>query len=276
MGRPEEAQRAQARLRHLPVRRYGWMRLNSGLRNLHLGRYDEAAIDLKACLHASGRFWRVRCLLAEVSLCQGDAPSAWNAFDRAAKRAAPLNRNQIFAWRGEALLWTGDYQEALSWLTQAINQCDYALCWRGAALMLVGKHEEALLDLNRAILPGSEDMEAFIWRGELFRRMGRHQESQKDFDRADRISSWAGDGLYVNRALLRHALGDKIGMRREFNRLDGAVVDFLAGHLRIPLSAAYTDDAVQRILNSGIQLFRGVRREPYLRAIWMRRAAATE
>jgi tetratricopeptide (TPR) repeat protein len=262
----DEALQETRDLARLPEPRYGWMRYLPGLVNIMMRRHAEARADLEAAVRSAGGFWQARCRLAESLLCLGENRAAWGQFALAETKES---QSEVWGWRGEALLWSGEYVEALHWLNRAIGAGSWlAVCWRAGAQMLLGNHEAALGDLDRAIVSGSMDAEAYTWRGELHRRMGHLTQARLDLQRADAISE--GEWIFVNLGLLCLAEGDACGMRRQFGRMDAEVVRHIEGEMGLRSADARTDVEIQCILETGLKLARGVRRhESYLRDVWM-------
>ena len=250
-------------------KRYGWMLYFSGLGRLQLRDSAAARRDFAAAARSRPGFWWARCRLAESLLCLGRQREAFGVFTRL-EDDLPEARPHVLAWHGEALLWTGRWQEAWDRLDQAIRQDSWlAVCWRGAANLLGGRLAAAGRDLDSAIVPESKDIEAFIWRGELRRRQGRLREAKSDLDEAIRL----GDRQWGcwNRALLRAQAGDMRAMRDDLGMVDREVVRHVTQRLGLDGEAPRTDQEVLRVLKAGLRLALGVRRhDPYLREIWMR------
>lgn len=253
-------------LERLPEPRYGWMRYLPGLIKIMMRRHAEARADFEAAVRCADGFWQAHCRLAESLLCLGEDRAAWGQFARAEMQES---QSEVWGWRGEALLWNGDYAAALQWLNRAVGAGSWlAVCWRAGAQMLLGNHEAALRDLNRAIVSGSMDAEAYTWRGELHRRMGNLTSARLDLQRADALSE--GEWIFANLGLLCLAEGDVAGMRRQFGRIDAEVVRHIEGEMGLRQECEHSEAEIQGILETGLTLARGVRRhEPYLRDVWM-------
>ncbi len=260
-----------AALKGHDAKRYAWMRCAAGFQRLHLGWYPGAEEDFKAALDSRPEAWWVWCFLAETHLCMGGAEQSQSDMDHAESLAADGNsRGEVWAWRGELLLWSTRYEEAHVCLEKASKiRSSYADCWRGAALMQLGRDKEALAALEAATVPGSVDSEAFIWRGELERRLGRHQESLKSLDRALELDggSWA----YVNRALTRAALEDWDGLWKDFTSIPDGIIEFAQSRLDPIGRSPWNEKEAVRMLDEALRLARGVRRtDRYVNPIWMR------
>jgi tetratricopeptide (TPR) repeat protein len=255
------------RLPRRSARRYGWLRYFSGVLRLMLRQYAQAQDDFTAALRSIGGFWQARCYRAETLLCLNRRREAWMEFERAGARG----RNaEAGAWHGEALLWVGEYRQALRRLDQAARAGAWlGFGWRGAAHMLLGNYAAARRDLDRALLPGSRDAEAYLWRGELKRRMGMPRHALRDLNRAEALAGpnpWAR----FNRALAWSALGNSAAMRREFSRLPRAVIEPILKSMSRPWPS--TDAARIAVLRAGLRLAGGVRRsEDYLQDLWKNR-----
>ena len=137
--------------------------------------------------------------------------------------------------------------------------------------MLLGRLDEALHDLNRAIGPGYQDAEALIWRAEVNRHLGKNEEALKDLKQALPIEMEENhEWIYFNRALAKAALGDMTGMQEDFERIPVEIVEYIKRKLGWTQRMPRTYEDVRRILNTGLNLARGIRRsEPYIRAVWM-------
>ncbi|OGS00707.1 MAG: hypothetical protein A3G41_05710 [Elusimicrobia bacterium RIFCSPLOWO2_12_FULL_59_9] len=267
LNRTEESLAELNHLTDFPQKRYGWMRHVGGFQKLRLGLYRVAVDDLRATLSSKPDAWWARGLLAEAYLCLGNTHAALTEFDKAERFREALS--ELWAWRGEALLWIGRNEEALRYLNRAISAGSWlAVCWRGAAFMLMGKFKEALSDLDRAIVPGSMDAEAFVWRGEVKRRMGRNEQSLADLDRA--IELQGGTWAYVNRGLTNASLRNWKGMRKDFDHVPIEFVSYVRQKLGLPMEKVlYTGETIC-VLETALELAHGLRRhEPYLNSIWM-------
>ncbi|MCM2303870.1 MAG: tetratricopeptide repeat protein [Elusimicrobia bacterium] len=258
------------RLEAFPAKRYAWMWFRAASAALLAGEFERAAVWFERCLAGEPADWRAHCFLAEAYLCLGRRADAFAGMDRALKAAPESEAGQVLAWRGAFELWLGRYEEALALLDRAAAlgaQC--AFCWRGAALLKLGRPEEALAELDRTLSLFPLDFEAYVWRGEAKRALGRPREALEDLDEraakdrdlATPVWLWAR----FNRALAKAALGDAAGMDAEFAAIPAAVVD----HLRARTGLERTED----LLEAGLRLSRGFRRDEYGQAIWMRNGA---
>ena len=257
-------------LARAPAGRYGWMRFAAGVERLQLGRYAEALEDLRAAVASRPRAWWARCRLAETTLCLGKTKDALREFDRAeAGLSEERQRAEVWAWKGETLLWLGRYPEALEVLGRAVAAKSWlAVCWRGEAFMLSGRLVEALADLDRALAPGSRDTEAFILRGEARRRLGRLREALEDLDRAVELEG--GTWALVNRALAHAGLGDWPAAWRDFEKVPAEVVDAALRSLGRSSWRGWAREDVVGILERALVLARGIRRpETYLYPVWL-------
>ncbi|MBI2385293.1 MAG: tetratricopeptide repeat protein [Elusimicrobia bacterium] len=199
-------------------------------------------------------------------LCRGRTGEAFAELDRALPEAPPDEAGQVLAWRGAFDLWLGRYESAVGRFDEALRLgAPYALSWRAGALLKLGRAEEALRQLDEALTLYPRDLEAYVWRGEAKRALGRHREALKDLneptlsdpDRATPIWLWA----LFNRALAKAALGDSAGLKADFDAIPVRIRDHIRGK-------SGREDMVG-LLEAGLELSRGFRREEYRQAIWM-------
>jgi tetratricopeptide (TPR) repeat protein len=262
---PEELRQFE-KLKALPKRRYGWMFAKAGLATLCAGRFPEAESWLRGALAYKTVDWRTRGFLAEALLCLRRPKEAFAEMDRALPEAPADEAGQVVAWRGALDLWLGRYESAVKRFDSALRLgAPYALSWRAAALLKLGRTEEALSQLDEALALYPRDLEAYVWRGEAKRALGQYKAALKDLneptlagaDRATPIWLWA----LFNRALVKAALGDRAGLKADFNAIPAYVRDYLRR------KTGHTD--MEKILEAGLELSRGYRREEYKQAIWM-------
>jgi len=262
---PEEL-RQFAALDAFPKRRYGWMHAKSGLASLCAGRFAEAEGRLRSALAYKTIDWRTRGFLAESLLCLRRPEEAFAQMDRARPEAPADEAGQAVAWRGALDLWLGRYEPAVKRFDEALALgAPYALSWRAAALLKLGRAQEALAQLDEALEKFPRDLEAYVWRGEAKRALGLHREALSDLDepalagdgRATPIWLWA----LVNRALAKAALGDRAGLKADFDAIPAPIKDYIR-------RKSGQQDPV-KILEAGLELSRGFRREEYKQAIWM-------
>jgi tetratricopeptide (TPR) repeat protein len=262
---PEE--RAHFRkLAAFPRKRYAWMFAKAGLAALCDGRFPEAETWLRGALAHKTVDWRTRGFLAEALLCLRRPDESFAQMDLAAAEAPVDEAGQVVAWRGALDLWLGRYDSALAHFDEALRLgAPYALAWRAGALLKLGRSREALEQLDLALERFPRDLEAYVWRGEAKRALGLDREALADLDepalagagRATPIWLWA----LVNRALAKGTLGDRAGMKSDFEALPAHVV----GYIREKTGLTEMED----ILRAGLDLSRGFRREEYRQAIWM-------
>jgi len=259
-------------LRHLEElalfskRRYGWMLGKAGLAALCAGRFPQAEAWLRGALGYKTSEWRTRGFLAEALLCQGRRDEAFAEMERA-RRAAPADEaGQVVAWRGAFDLWLGRYDEAVRRCDEALRLgAPYAQVWKAGALLKLDRPREALKQLDEALALYPRDLEAYVWRGEAKRALGMHREALKDLNepalagagRATPIWLWA----LFNRALVKGALGDRAGLKADFDAIPESVMTYIRGKTR--------SDEMVPLLEAGLVLARGFRREEYKQAIWM-------
>ncbi len=262
---PEELRQFD-KLKKLPAKRYGWMFSKAGLAMLCAGRFPEAESWLRGALSYKTVDWRTRGFLAEALLCLRRPNEAFAQMQRALPEAPADEAGQVVAWRGALDLWLGRYESAVKRFDSALRLgAPYALSWRAAALLKLGRTEEALAQLDEALELYPRDLEAYVWRGEAKRALGRYRDALTDLneptlagaDRATPIWLWA----LFNRALVKGALGDSAGLKADFNAIPAYIRDY------IQRKTGHTE--MERILEAGLELSRGYRREEYKQAIWM-------
>lgn len=249
-----------------PAKRYGWMYFKAGSAALTAADFAQAAAWFKRALAARPVDWRAHCFLAETYLCLRKPEAAFAEMDRALRAAPKGEAGQVLAWRGAFELWLGRYRQAIVLLDKAAAlgaQC--AFCWKGAALLKLGKPAEALVELDRTLQLYPLDFEAYVWRGEAKRELGLYREALKDLDehavndpdKATPMWLWA----LFNRALVKAALGDRPGMAADFE----AIPAFVIRHIQEKTGLTKAEE----ILEAGLRLSRGFRRDEYRQAIWM-------
>lgn len=242
-----------------PAERYGWMYFKAATAALLASRFSLAASWFQIALKHEPMDWRARAFLAEACLCLQRPADAYAEMDRALRAAPPGEAGQALAWRGAFDLWLGRYEEALASLEEACRldaQC--AFCWKAGALLLLGRDAEALEALDLTLRRYPLDFEAYIWRGEAKRRLGMHREALKDLDKVPAaLGMWA----LFNRALVKQALGDRAGMKADFDALPARVVDYIRAKTGL--------EDREGLLRAGLELSRGFRRAEYGQAIWM-------
>jgi len=243
-----------------PAKRYGWMNAKFALAALLASRFGRAERLFRLALEHEPVDWRARAFLAEAYLCLRRTKDAYAEMDRALRKAPANEKGQVLAWRGAFDLWLGRYKEALPRLEEACRldaQC--AFCWKGAALLLLGKPKEALKQLDLTLKRYPLDFEARLWRGETKRVLGFHKEALQDLARVPQaVGTWA----LFNRALSKAALGDRPGMNADFD----AIPQFIITHIH--KKTRLTDR--EAVLQAGIKLSRGFRREEYRQAFWLK------
>jgi len=249
----------------LPDQRYGWMFFPAGWASLYACDYAGA---LRMFSRSAGSpVSRSTSLgrMAEIYICTGRQEQGFLHLKKAFGTAAFGELPGLNSWEGQMRLFTGDYKAAVKALTKGLSLGDdVAYCWRGAALTLLGRRKEALRDLDRAVELFPTDAEARVWRAETLRLEGRCKEALPDLDLV--ISSrgsrtWAR----INRALVRGALGDEAGMKRDFKALSPDLKKFLQ---KRPGGAGGN---VKRMLEEACRLAKGNRRDDkYFFPVWMK------
>jgi tetratricopeptide (TPR) repeat protein len=214
--------------------------------------------------------------MAEACLALGDPRRAHAEFRRAAQSAGPaVEKAVVWAWHGEVLLWEGRYRRALKMFDAAIGQgaAGYVYSWRGAANMKLGRWHDSMLDLNRACRLDPRDCEPHLWKGELFRLRGKYPQALRELQLVIRNGyHW---GLY-NRALVKYALRDRVGLAADFASIPGVETAFLRRQLGLPAEGPLDAESMRKVLEAGLARAKGVRRsEAFLRRLWMGKLSRT-
>lgn len=274
LDRHEEALAGRGTLEGAPEERFFWMRMAYGLAALSACDPEAAEAELSAALARRPDLWWARCRLAESLLVRGREADARRELDAAcalAREAGDASSlREALTWRGEVLLWLGDYDGALGDLDEAsrLGAVTFTAGWRGAALLKLGRAEEALAELDRAVARDGKDVEALVWRGEARRALGRHGEAAADHGAALRLSGghvWAAAG----RALARRALGDDAGLREDFDLLPPEAAAWMLRRAGVAGPAPSCAE-LERALLAGLEAARGLRRvERYLEPLWL-------
>lgn len=254
------------RLKGFSLKRYGWMRAESAKDHLIRGEFAQAVTEYRAALKCFPGDWPSLFFMGETLLCQGSASEAAAVFDRALRAAPARDAGEAEAWRGEAYLWVGDYKKALVLLESASRKsARHAAGWRGGALLKLGRLREARAVLKNALRENPNDTEARIWRAEALLRSGKPREVLRELAKADGENGHLyAVFLHALRALAYGAMGSKPAMAREFKALPSPVLRFLR---RKRLNEKRDHG---QVLESLLEFSRGVRRDGYERAVWMR------
>jgi tetratricopeptide (TPR) repeat protein len=254
------------RLARYSPKRYGWMLMKAGRSAFNVGRFDKGVEWLRIALTHKSVDWRGHAYLAEGLLCLGRPKDAYVEMDRALRDAPEREAKDVLAWRGALDLWLGRYEEALVHLEKACSlDASFAYCWRGGALVKLGRYAEAIEKLDETLRRFPQDFESYIWRGEAKRELGRYEEALEDLDvepyagSSDELSIWIW--ACANRALVKEALGDRAGFQSDFDSIPTFIIDY------IRKKTGLADQ--KKILQAGLDLSRGFRREEYRQAIWM-------
>lgn len=263
-----------SRLPRLPAARYGWMRFPEGWAAQRLGLCARARRAFRAAARSPVSAAQAAGRLAELLVCSGRAREGLALFDRALAGAHYSQVPGLLCWKGQMLLFTGRYAEALKALTGGGRRGDDAAwCWRGAALAMLGRRQEALDDLRKAVELFPTDQEALAWLGETLELGGRPREALRFFRRALGPAGnhpWAALGLGTAGA----ALGEKGAAGAAFARLPARWRSFLIKRFpRRPGEAA--GEAALRRLKGARALSAGNRRDDaYFEALWMKTGRA--
>ncbi|MBI3553371.1 MAG: tetratricopeptide repeat protein [Elusimicrobia bacterium] len=248
--------------------RYRWMHCNAAKEALFSGSFRRAVRSFKIALRHEPMDWPARCFLAEAYVCLDEPAQARREMARGLQAAPETERAQVHAWWGELELWLGDYEAALERSTRACSLgAPFAHGWKGAALLKLGRREEALAQLDRALRLYPNDAEARLWRAEAKRELGRCREALRDLEGVSALSVW----VLFNRALARRALGDEAGMIADFESLPKKVVDHVRRRIGLPGARPLDAGQMSRILEAGLKLARGFRRDEYGQAVWLSR-----
>jgi len=256
------------RLAALPQDRYGWMAPWVGRQLLCAGLPEDAVRVARAGLDYSPSDWSSRFGFIEALICVGAEEEALAQSARAAGAAPAKDRGWALSCRGEISLWLGRYEEAFETLGEACA-AGFAAAWgrRGAAALQLGRLEEGLALLDESLRRRPGDPEARVWRGEALRRLVKHEEALRELALAP-----SGVWRSVNAGLAKAALGDQAGLREEYARLPGPVVDFVKG--KLDLEAVESAEDLGRVLRKALELARGFRREDYNQLVWARPSEA--
>ena len=272
LGRQAEALAEYERVRRLRSPRYSLMHHPFVMHRLLAGDVKWTIANCRALLKDVPDYWWFQCRLGEALMADGDVAGGLREFERAAARAADdWGRRSIMTWHGAALLWVGEYRQALEKFDAAvgIGTKIWVHCWRGGAYLKLGELQKALADFDRAIEMDPQDLEAYLWRGEAYRLLGRHAEALRDLDLAialDARYTWG----YFNRALVRSALGDAEGMAADFATIPREIVSALRAGREAEPGEVLAPEEMRRILEAGLERAKGIRRpENYLNHIWM-------
>lgn len=221
--RPADAAAASAKAREAgPL--YAWMRYQTGKARFFSGDFEGAEQDFQAaagsCEPAN---WRALMFRAETLWCLRRPAAAWQAAFEEAEAVTPAaERLGLRGWKGELLLWTGQYEQALALLQEAAKQgpCDASL-WEGACLTLLGKPELALPKLDAALARSPRRGDALLWRAETLHRLGRRSDALMAAEKAFRHAESERPNFYarVIRGLCRQASGDTQGAKAEWDSL---------------------------------------------------------
>lgn len=135
--------------------------------NRHLldGNYEKAIRAFIRLRKSFSEDWVYLCRMAEAYMCAGRGKEAFLLFDR----ACALNPNEGRTWKGEMLLFTGKYKEALPLFS---NDVLYTATWRGATRLMLGDIPEAIKDLEAELARNSSDAEAKVWLARAYLEKG--------------------------------------------------------------------------------------------------------
>ena len=248
----EFGKRYYARLRTFDARRYGWMLLTRPRFSVNL------IADMRKVLQFRPRLWRAHFGIAEAYLAFGREEQAFAEMRRALRAAPKEERGSVLAASGKIFLWAGRYRRALRELqASAATGCAEASIGLGGALLKLGRAGEALKVLDHAVDAYPSRAEARVWRGEALRLLGRLPEALKELDRAVTL----GDCVWAlfNRALVRSALGDERGMRRDYAGILWDVRAYVEGKAGVAPGGRLTAGPMKQVLETAFVLSKGNR-----------------
>ena len=241
--------------------RYAWMRYEIGKWRFERQDYRGAAKDFRAALHSSDPpNWRAQCFFAEALWCLGERSRALEAF-RAAEALSPdYDLAGMRAWKGEVLLWGGEYALALELVRSFVAGSNGAAPCEGAALFKLGRSLPALRSLDCTIAVNAACVEARIWRAEVLLSLGRLKEASREIDAALRLPE-SGANFYcrVLGGLIHDAQGDRDRARAEFSAVPRQIRAL--ARKKAGLSGKEKAGDLKRILEKILELSRGVRSE---------------
>ncbi len=264
----EDGERTARMVAFLRRARYSWM-LYYAAKSCIVGDPSAALSFLRRSLRARPVEWRARGFIAELLMSRGRVVEGLAEIDRAfgeVDRGDPDELSQVWAWRGQLKLWSGDYRGAIADGDEACRLgglgADFAFGWRGAAKLKLGRLDEAEADLREALRRRPRDHEASAWLAELYWRRARPRQAWRQL-RGARRGVWRR----VLGALILEDLGDEAGAEREFAALDRRVVD----GARLARGEGRGSRARRRrhLLTACLDLARGYRREEYGQAVWL-------
>lgn len=205
---------------------YAWMRYQTGKARFFQGDFAGAEEDFAAaassCQPAN---WRALMFRAETLWCLRRPAAAWQAAFEEAEGVTPAaDRRGMRTWKGEVLLWGGQYEQALPLIQESTKQGPSdAVLWEGAALTLLGKPELGLPKLDAALARSPRRGDALIWRAETLHRLGRRSDALMAAEKAFRHYETEADrpNFYarVIRGLCRQTSGDSAGAKAEWDAL---------------------------------------------------------
>lgn len=263
-----------AKLKGLDAGRYSWMWQSFVLVKLGVLDFPGAVVISRDILSRAPSHWWVRCRMAEALMAGGDVAGGLREFETAERTCGAAQLGEVLTWHGEVLLWLGEYARALEKLDAAVaaGAKSFVLGWRGAVHLKRGDHARALADLDAAVARDPKDFEARGWRAEAHRLAGRHGEASADLEHL--VSRGPHNfWTYINRALLRDALGDEKGMAEDYAQAPPEMLERARARLGVPRAPGLPGrDEMRRVLTFLLEWAKGVRRwENYTQAIWMER-----
>lgn len=239
--------------------RYGWMRLECAKARLYEGDFEGALGDFAIAAKTTvPEHWMAHCHAGETAICLGRVDEGLASMDRAVAVAAPIVYGNALGWKGEMLLWSGRYAEALPILDEArARGAQYAHTWIGGCLLKLGRPAEALAALDRAVELSFGDHEAKLWRAETLLALGRAEECLRQLDAMPDVGASA---LFVYMRALRglaEAERDDTAAERAAAALPARVREALGG------------GGGRRLLEEVLARSRGVRRGGYAMRAWL-------
>ncbi|MCX5786401.1 MAG: tetratricopeptide repeat protein [Elusimicrobia bacterium] len=246
----------------------GWMLFNRG--KIYLGSrpplYSRAESDFIAVLEACPGYWPALCRLAEIAFCRGRRKTGLEYFEKAI-RNCPGFVGEIRTWRGEFLLLSGRFREALEDLDFGVALgAKYACGWRGAARLMLGDTRGAVKDLMAARKADPWDLEAKIFLAEALRERGAYGQAEEEL--RGLVTASCSPWIYANTALVKFKKKKTAAALADFSKIRKDIIRFV--RLKTKLKTATPGDK-EKLLVEFLKLSKGCRRQDaYLEPLWMK------
>jgi tetratricopeptide (TPR) repeat protein len=240
-------------------KRYAWMRYEIGKWRFAARDFRGAARDFRAALPSSDPpNWRAQCHYAETLWCLGERVRALEAF-RIAEELAPADDvDGMRVWKGEVLLWGGEYAAALE-LVRLARSVRGAQPSEGAALFKLGRALPALDALDRTIARNPSCVEARLWRAEVLLSLNRLEEASSELAAAARRKNFY---FRVLGGLVHGARGNEARAAADYRAVPARIRAW--AKKKAGLSGKETAAERRTILETILALSRGVRSEALL------------